>query len=242
LTPPRRSRRRADTDEAKRRAWLAQELEDGATAGLILNYVKLHADLAEQLQQAREAFALPASGIGGGSVGGSREPDRAVARCLPDWPDEVMVNATSHGTRWPAELPDQNTEAVKLERIRTYDHIRLAKLAGDYDDLLRGDLDGVAGWPLHPRLHTWIGEQTHDPATTDLLWSCLQVHRLLASLAKGGTDHIVKRRKAMEARWRYLIEALERDMGRRPREKGRRNLRGRPVVEYVGEDDVRRFG
>jgi|GEM_PF-5165172 len=237
-----RQQHRAERADATRRAWVGQELGDRATAGLVLDYVQLHADLAEQIRLSREAFALPAANLQSaqyGTVHGTPEPDRAVAgKVIPDWPDDQIVN----GEGWEQYLPDQNWEAVKREEIRAAERLRLGRLEGDYQALLAGDLAGVPGWPLHPRLRAYLASQIHDDPTTALLWGCLGAHRLLASVAHGGAEPLVKRRKAMEARWRYLIEAFERDLGRRPPSKGRRNLRGRPAVEYVDETGVRRFG
>jgi hypothetical protein len=240
MTPSRRAQRRLDTHQAKRRTWLAQELGDGATAGLVLDYITLHAGLAEDIRLAREGFVMPVQHLDPNKVTQQYEPDRTVAaKVIPDLPDEQQWNG--HG--WHHTMPDLNRDAVNREAIRTAERLRLSKLEGDYQNLLHGELAGVAGWPLHPRLHGWIGEQIHDDATTTLIWGCLQVHRLLTSvIVMTREESLVKRRKAMEARWRYLIEAFERDLGRRPPERGRRNLRGKPVVEYVGPDNVRRFG
>jgi len=243
-----RQRRRAEHAEAARRAWVGQELGDRATAGLVLDYVALHYDLASQIRLAREAFCMPTRHLDPNKVSEEYEPDRTVSgKVVPaGWPEEEPhyvtyrdENGTEH--RRP-EVPDLNWEAVGREEIRAAERIRLGKLEGDYRTLRDSDLDGVPGWPLHPRLHSWLTLRVQDALTVDLLWGCLQAHKLLASMANGGAEPLVKKRKAMEARWRYLIEAFERDLGRRPPSKGRRNLRGRPAVEYVGPDDVRRFG
>ena len=243
-----RQRRRAEQAEAARRAWVGQELGDRATAGLVCDYVQLHADLAEQIRLSREAFCMPTRHLDPNKVSEEYEPDRTVSgKVVPSgWAEEEPhyvtyrdANGTEH--RRP-EVPDLNWEAVGREEIRVAERLRLGRLEGDYQTLLHGDLAGVGGWPLHPRLRVYLAQQIHDDPTTALLWGCLGVHRLLASVAKGGAEPLVKKRKAMEARWRYLIEAFERDLGRRPRSGGRRNLRGRPAVEYVDETGVRRFG
>lgn len=243
-----RQQRRTETAETRRRAWLGQELQDGATAGLILDYVQLHHDLADQIRLAREAFCMPTRRLDADKVTEEYEPDRTVtSRVVPaDWDDEephyiTYVDDAGVQQRRP-EAPDLNWEAAGREEIRAAERLRLGRLHSDYQTMLHGDLDGLPGWPLHPRLRAFLALEIADEQTTTLLWECLGVHRLLASAAKGGAEPLVKRRKAMEARWRYLIEAFERDLGLRPREKGRRNLRGRPSVEYVGDDGVRRFG
>jgi hypothetical protein len=243
-----RQRRRAEHAEAVRRAWVSQELGDRATAGLALDYVTLHADLAAQIRLAREAFVMPVQQLDPNKVTEEYEPDRTVtSKVIPtEWGEEephylTWRDADGIEHRRP-EVPDLNWEAKGREEIRAAERIRLGKLEGDYRTLRDGDLAGVPGWPLHPRLHAWLTVQVQDALTVDLLWGCLGVHKLLASVAKGGAEPLVKKRKAMEARWRYLIECFEIDLGRRPRQRGRRDLRGRVAIQYLDEQGVRRFG
>jgi hypothetical protein len=201
-------------------------MADPVAARLATHVISMHAGLVAWIAEATRATVLPQpfrlpgderpGGVAvGGGVSQSREPDDAMLALVAD------------------RLEDGGHDPERLDSVRQRLAHRLSELAGWYGEGSQMHLLVEEWEPLAVRLGDYIGDQV----AANALAMCLLRHR---RMAYAPDEHWQRRRKAARERWRRLAAWYIRVLDEQPT-KGP-DPTGRPVIQSVGEDDVRRFG
>jgi len=208
-------------------AWLEFVTADAVAARLITHVVLLHRGLVQWMHEATRATVLPdpfrlpgderPGGVTvGGSVSISREPDDAMLALVEQ------------------RLEPGGADPERLDPVRQRLTHRLGELAGWYGEGPGMGVEVEEWEPLAVRLGDLVGDQV----AANALAMCLLRHARLVQAA-WSPDGEAHRKRARE-RWRRLaawyIKVLDEQPTKGP------DPAGRPVIQSVGEDDVRRFG
>jgi hypothetical protein len=218
----RRKPRKPSRHEQAVRAWLEHQMQDDVAARLATRIVLMHAGLVRWMGEAEiscvlpDPFRLPGDERPGGvTVGGSVSISRE--------PDDAMLALVEQ------RLEPGGADPERLDPVRQRLADRLGRDASWYLKTA-GSVD-IAEWePLAVRLGDLIGDQV---AANAVATSLLGHRRLVLA----GMD---AERKAARERWRRQAEKYVEILDEQPT-KGP-DPTGRPVIQSVGEDDVRRFG
>jgi hypothetical protein len=202
-------------------------MADHVAAALATHVVLMHRGLVAWIHDATEAtvmprpFRLPGDERPGGvAVGGSVSVSRD--------PDDAMLELVA------ARLEPGGLDPERLDPVRQRLAHRLGELAAWYGEGTGMGVEVEEWEPLAVRLGDLVGDQV----AANALAMCLVRHRWIAQAAwiPAGEAH----RKRARERWRRLAQWYVRVLDEQPT-KGP-DPTGRPVIQSVGEDDVRRFG
>jgi hypothetical protein len=237
LAPPRRSRRRRKPKPLTRaqRAladWLAVVMADPVAAAQAFTVVGLHAGLVLEIHEA-ELNAVQLAVPQRRHLGDPRDANRQTGIGGSGDPDDAMIAIID------ARLFGHGYDPERLDPVRQRLAHRLGELAAWYGE--RVGMPEVKDWePLAVRLGDLIGDQVAANALAICCWGhrVMARHAGLSLIDPDGTWQRIH--KAARERWRRLATWYVRVLDEQPT-KGP-DPTGRPVIQSVGEDDVRRFG